>query len=207
MINASDLRREHINYKESKTRIYNEILEKCMFRMKKASQKGKKFIWFKVPLFLVGSPLYDYDMCLAYQIKTLRSKDFYVRFHPPSQLYISWDENPDEDSPNIFIEEETKRTNEYLSRNNGLATQPNRLLITQSHQNDIVPRNNRILSITNYSSPPPAVPMIQYDSKPTIIKNQEHNSYSVNENNEKKSGFNNNKHNILTFLKIKQLNK
>ena len=29
-----------------------------------------------------------------------------------------------------------------------------------------------ILSITNYSSPPPAVPMIQYDSKPTIKKSR-----------------------------------
>ena len=80
MLNASDLRREQIIYKEAKIQTYNIILDKCMNRMKKLVKKVKKNLWFKVPYFLVGYPLYDYDMCLAHIIKCLRSNDYFVVF-------------------------------------------------------------------------------------------------------------------------------
>ena len=117
MWNASDLRRTKRDHFDGKTKIYEEVLSKCINRMYTASLKGKSNYIFKVPIFLVGLPLYNYDTCLVYLIKALREKDYYVRFHTPSWLYISWDENPEED-PMILLQDETNRTNTLMNEKN-----------------------------------------------------------------------------------------
>ena len=85
--------------------------------MYSSSLKGKSNYTFKVPVFIVGLPLYNYDTCLVYLIKALREKDYYVRFHTPSWLYISWDENPEENTL-LLLQDETNRTNTLLNENN-----------------------------------------------------------------------------------------
>ena len=117
MWNASDLRRTKRDHFDGKTKIYAEVLLQCIKRMHKASLKGKSNYTFKVPTFIVGLPLYNYDTCLVYVIKELREKDYYVRFHAPSWLYISWDENPEE-NPILLLQDETNRTNTLLNKGN-----------------------------------------------------------------------------------------
>lgn len=186
MLNASDLRREQIIYKEAKIQTYNIILDKCMNRMKKASQKGKKNLWFKVPYFLVGYPLYDYDMCLAHIIKCLRSNDYFVRFHAPSYLFVSWDDNPEDDDTTKFIEAETKKTNKFLKKEKKPLPD---ITPTIELPRLMPPINN------NYVQPNQFTITVQPTKNMALTQNRNNDSLA------------NNKQNILTFLKIKQLNK
>jgi hypothetical protein len=48
-------------------------------------------MFYEVPLFVVGYPLFDISECIEFLIKELESNGFLVRYFFPRYLYISWD--------------------------------------------------------------------------------------------------------------------
>jgi hypothetical protein len=48
-------------------------------------------VWFVVPEYIFGDPIYSNPECIAYIIAKLTNNGFFVKYLHPNTLYISWD--------------------------------------------------------------------------------------------------------------------
>ena len=73
--------------------IFNKILNRIHKRITLTARNKAtdKHIWFIVPSFLFGEPVFDQTDCIAYVITKLESNGFFIKYIHPSTLFISWD--------------------------------------------------------------------------------------------------------------------
>ena len=50
-----------------------------------------KFIWFHIPEYIFGEPLYDQGECIAYIVNQLETNGFFINYMHPNTLYVSWE--------------------------------------------------------------------------------------------------------------------
>ena len=71
--------------------IFNVILNRVHQRIKKAARTSQiKHIWYEIPLYIIGQPIYDKGDCVAYVVNKLAENGFYVRVFEVNKLYITW---------------------------------------------------------------------------------------------------------------------
>lgn len=73
--------------------IFNKILNRIHNRIKITSRNKRtsKFIWFHIPEYIFGEPLYDQGECIAYIVNQLESNGFFINYMHPNTLYVSWE--------------------------------------------------------------------------------------------------------------------
>lgn len=73
-------------------KIFNKILNRIHNRIKITSRNKKleKHIWFNIPEYIFGEPLYDKSECIAYIITQLEDNGFFINYMHPNTLFISW---------------------------------------------------------------------------------------------------------------------
>lgn len=69
---------------------FNEILVKCSSKMKLALDKDLTGVYFEVPEFIIGKPVYRLNDCIEYLNNTLAARGFNVTYCFPRVLYVSW---------------------------------------------------------------------------------------------------------------------
>jgi len=72
--------------------IFKKILNRIHIRIKNIA-KGKvcdKHIFFHIPEYIFGEPLYDKGDCIAFLVHQLKENKFNVRYIHPNTLFISW---------------------------------------------------------------------------------------------------------------------
>jgi hypothetical protein len=67
-------------------KIYNTIEKKII----KASATNFYYIWYEIPQYIIGCPLYNYNDCIDYLLKKLHKNDFQIEKYEPNILLISW---------------------------------------------------------------------------------------------------------------------
>ena len=72
--------------------IFNKILNRIHQRIKVVSRQkcAQKFIWYNVPEYIFGQPLYDKGECIGYVMMKLSDNGFHVKYTHPSMLFVSW---------------------------------------------------------------------------------------------------------------------
>ena len=72
--------------------IFNKILNRVHKRINLTtkSMKSDKHIWFAVPEYIFGEPIYDNGECIAYLVVKLEENGFHVRYLHPNTLFVSW---------------------------------------------------------------------------------------------------------------------
>lgn len=72
--------------------IYNKILNRVQKRIKLTSRSrtNETHIWFNVPEFIFGEPIYNNGDCTGYLVAKLEEDGFHVRYIHPNTLFISW---------------------------------------------------------------------------------------------------------------------
>jgi hypothetical protein len=81
---------------------FDKIIEKCHIKIRKTALIGGMNIFFEVPYYIYGVPLYKIDDCLNYVVSSLRNNGLLVQIlpHPNDNiLYISW--NPSDVSQSM----------------------------------------------------------------------------------------------------------
>lgn len=73
--------------------IFNKVLNRVHKRINHTAKN--KFnqdthIWYNVPEYLVGEPVYDKGECIAYVYNHLEDNGFHVKYIHPNTLFISW---------------------------------------------------------------------------------------------------------------------
>ena len=54
-------------------------------------KRDEKYIWYQVPPYIFGEPIYDQTDCIAYVVTKLAENGFHVKYINPGTLFISWD--------------------------------------------------------------------------------------------------------------------
>lgn len=81
-----------INKKKSvRTKIYNSVLSKCHNKIKQAAEKEQMSIFFSIPRYVVGLPLYDITECSRYVFENLQQNGFNVYYLTFDVIHISWE--------------------------------------------------------------------------------------------------------------------
>ena len=73
--------------------IFNKILNRIHRRITITgrTKRNDKYIWFTIPEFIFGEPVYDKSECIAYIVTKLEDNGFFLKFIYPNTLFISWD--------------------------------------------------------------------------------------------------------------------
>lgn len=72
--------------------IFNKILGRIHKRIEFAgkNKKNETHIWFTVPEYIFGEPLYDKGEIIGYLVSKLIDNGFFVKYIHPNTLFISW---------------------------------------------------------------------------------------------------------------------
>jgi len=73
--------------------IFNKILNRIYHRIKMTSRNKRtdKFVWFAIPEYIFGEPVYNKSDCIAYIISKLEGNKFHIRYIHPNTLFVSWE--------------------------------------------------------------------------------------------------------------------
>ena len=56
----------------------------------RSKSKGETHIWFQVPEYIFGEPIYKQGDCIGYLVAKLEENGFFVRYIHPGTLFITW---------------------------------------------------------------------------------------------------------------------
>ena len=72
--------------------IFNKILNRIHKRITLTGRNkiNEKHIWFTVPEYIFGEPVYDKAECIAYIVAKLEANKFHIRYIHPNTLFVSW---------------------------------------------------------------------------------------------------------------------
>lgn len=73
--------------------IFNKILNRIHKRITTTNKirRNDKHIWFAIPEFIFGEPIYDKGDCIAYVVTKLQENGFFIKYMHPNTLFISWE--------------------------------------------------------------------------------------------------------------------
>jgi hypothetical protein len=93
-LNIDDLYDKNMKRDLKQVALFNKMLNRVHKRIQTNTRmkRNDKYIWFLVPEFLFGEPVYDQSDCIAYIISKLVDNGFYVRYVHPHSLFISWEQ-------------------------------------------------------------------------------------------------------------------
>ena len=91
-INIDDLYDKNKQRDLKQVSIFNKILNRIHKRITLTSKnkKNDKHIWFIIPEYIFGEPLYDQGDCIAFIISKLEDNGFHIRYLHPNSLFVSW---------------------------------------------------------------------------------------------------------------------
>jgi hypothetical protein len=91
-INIDELFERNQNKEMRQLSIFNKILNRIHKRITFTSRyKPKdKHIWFTVPEYIFGEPIYNNGDCIGFLFKKLEENGFSVRYVHPNTMFIGW---------------------------------------------------------------------------------------------------------------------
>ena len=91
-VNIDELYEKKQRRDQKQLTIFNKILNRIHKRIKFTSHNktNDKHIWFTVPEYIFGEPVYDQGDCIGYLVNKLEENGFHIRYVHPNTLFISW---------------------------------------------------------------------------------------------------------------------
>ena len=92
-INIDDLYENQQKRDLKQVAIFNKILNRINHRitLTARNKRNDKHIWFVVPEYIFGEPVYDKAECIAYVVAKLELNKFHIRYVHPNTLFVSWE--------------------------------------------------------------------------------------------------------------------
>jgi hypothetical protein len=91
-VNIDDLYEKKHNQSLRQLAIFNTILQRVNKQIKQTARGSStlNYVWFIVPEYLFGQPLYKQAECISYIVHKLETNGFKTRYVHPNALYVSW---------------------------------------------------------------------------------------------------------------------
>lgn len=81
-----------INKKKNiRTSVFNTVLNKCHTKIKQAAEKEQLSIFYNIPAYIVGLPLYNLEECSKFIHDNLQQNGFKVTYIAAYIVHISWE--------------------------------------------------------------------------------------------------------------------
>lgn len=90
MVKADKLIKEQKKREEKKNETFDKIVKKIEKKIILASSANYYFVWYCIPEFIIGLPLYSLMDCKDYIIKKIEKNGFGTEFFEPNILLIKW---------------------------------------------------------------------------------------------------------------------
>jgi len=92
-INIDDLYEKKQRRDLRQVSIFNKILNRVHKRITLTGRNkiNEKHIWFTIPEYIFGEPVYDKAECIAYIVAKLEANKFHIRYIHPNTLFVSWE--------------------------------------------------------------------------------------------------------------------
>lgn len=90
-LNILDLNRSISQKHLKRIECFDRVLELCHKKIISSSENKKKRIFYEVPDYMLGYPLYDINECITHVMDSLKSNGFLAIYYFPRYIYISWD--------------------------------------------------------------------------------------------------------------------
>ena len=117
--------------------IFNKILNRIHKRITFTSRNrvNDKHIWFTVPEYIFGEPVYDQGDCIGYLVNKLEENGFHIRYIHPNTIFVSWDNWV----PSYIRNEIKKKTGKIIDEKGNIIEK-------QDEEEDDSNPNNRLLN-------------------------------------------------------------
>ena len=89
-INVLDIQKKQYERDSRRREIYNKILDKCFYKIQSTVYNEYEHCFFRVPEYVLGSPIYNLTKCVIYLLQKLRENGFKCKYCHPYMIYISW---------------------------------------------------------------------------------------------------------------------
>tara|TARA_B110000977_G_scaffold200625_1_gene291867 strand:+ start:604 stop:891 length:288 start_codon:yes stop_codon:yes gene_type:complete len=90
MVTASELLKEQENKRKKKEKTFKKIYKNLEKRIIIANSANHNSIWFEIPEFILGVPIYNVIDCKDYIQTKLEKNEFSSKFFEPKYLSIDW---------------------------------------------------------------------------------------------------------------------
>jgi hypothetical protein len=92
-VNIDELYEKKQKRDQRQVSIFNKILNRINRRIITTSRmkRDDNYIWYQVPPYIFGEPIYDQTDCIAYVVTKLVENGFTVKYIGPGTIFISWD--------------------------------------------------------------------------------------------------------------------
>jgi hypothetical protein len=115
-VNIDDLYEKKQRRDQKQLSVFNKILNRINTRITTTAKmkRDDKYIWYQVPPYIFGEPVYDQTDCIAYVVTKLAENGFFVKYINPGTLFISW-----ENFVPTYVRQEIKKKTGYVLDDNG----------------------------------------------------------------------------------------
>lgn len=90
-LNILDLHRTISSKQQKRVECFDKVLELCHKKILHHSENKKTRLFYEVPEFQLGYPLYDINECIQHVMAELKSNGFISTYYFPKYIYVSWD--------------------------------------------------------------------------------------------------------------------
>jgi hypothetical protein len=92
-VNIDELYEKHQRRDLKQLSIFNKILNRIHRRIDTTNKfrRNDKHVWFQIPDYIFGEPLYDQGDCIAYIVTKLQENGFFIKYMHPNTLFVSWE--------------------------------------------------------------------------------------------------------------------
>jgi len=148
--------------------IFNKLLNRVHKRINFTSKNRiqDKHVWFTVPEYIFGEPIYDQGDCIGYLVKNLQDNGFDVRYVHPNTLFISWANW----IPSYVRSEIKKKTGKVIDERGNIIDKEGELDDTDPNSKILNDKNN---STNNMKIKKEYTPINQYKPTGNLVYNPE----------------------------------
>ena len=150
--------------------IFNKILNRVHKRITMTSRNKTvdKHIWYIIPEYIIGQPIYSQADCIAYVIAKLTKNGFFVKYLHPNTIFVTWENWV----PSYVRSEFKKRTGKVIDENGRIVNNDDDDEIKEEDINTKI-LNDRTGNIIQQKEQKQYTPIGKYKPTGNLVYNQE----------------------------------
>jgi hypothetical protein len=90
MVKAQDLINSQKEREKIKFKTFSKIYDTIEKKINLASSSNFYYVWYEIPEFIIGFPLYNLDECKKHIVKQLNDNGFNVEIFDDNIILIQW---------------------------------------------------------------------------------------------------------------------
>jgi hypothetical protein len=150
-VNIDELYEKKKDRDQKQLSIFNKLLNRIHTRIKVTgrNKQNDRHIWFAVPEYIFGEPVYDKGDCIAYLVHKLHDNGFLVKYIHPHTLFISWNNWVPQ-----YVRSEFKKKTGKIMNEKGEITDPRKDALDESSEQNEQDPNYGLMNYGTTAAPP-----------------------------------------------------